>query len=406
MSEHPSAFSEFSRTIWAKVLGVLTIIMMVLGIYVEFITSWRGTSEGIASQAIAREAALRQEAERREKQAVAELNAIKAQNATQRERGEAQKSGGEGAVQIARTPYADKLAEQELRQRTAEADQKEAEAERARAETVRAKAETQRARVAAAKDLVDCKQKGFILNAMTGENCNEPDSNGNPPDNTEQLARMGFVARAPRDVDVSGNKYVPVGEAEGQAGVWTRYVKDRSGYAAFAVAANGVKYGATWDMQTEEAASNGALASCTRKGGAVCRVIITHLNQRTRAGSNATPATPDTNAGQRYWNASSNTYSNALGLAANGVYPKQEAATAGTVPATGETKSPAEFQPSPYCVERLKAWNAAKAHSAFAVSKLGGCAWTAERPTQGEAVSYVMDQCAKNQRTCKILAAK
>jgi hypothetical protein len=70
------------------------------------------------------------------------------------------------------------------------------------------------------------------------------------------------------------------------------------------------------------------------------------------------------------------------------------------------TVRPAEFQPSPYCVERLKAWNAAKEHGAFAVSKLGGCAWTAERPTQGEAVSYVMDQCAKNQRTCKIVAAK
>jgi uncharacterized protein YgiM (DUF1202 family) len=111
MSEHPSAFSEFSRTIWAKVLGVLTVIMMLLGIYVELVTSWRGTSEaliaatnikkaqaeaqvaqqkadnatkresgeaeklegeGITSQAIAREAALRQEAERREKQALAE----------------------------------------------------------------------------------------------------------------------------------------------------------------------------------------------------------------------------------------------------------------------------------------------------------------------------------------------
>jgi hypothetical protein len=140
MSEHPSALSEFSRSTWAKVLGVLTIIMMVLGIYVEFVTSWRGTSEGITLQAIARESALRQEAERREKQALAEKTAadqrtaeaianesrlrqdaerrekqalaelatIKAQNAPQRERGEAEKLDGEGRNAQAVGRYSDK----------------------------------------------------------------------------------------------------------------------------------------------------------------------------------------------------------------------------------------------------------------------------------------------------------
>jgi TPR repeat protein len=51
MSEQSSALAEFSRSIWAKVLGVLTITMMLLGIYVEIITAWRSTNEAIKAAA-------------------------------------------------------------------------------------------------------------------------------------------------------------------------------------------------------------------------------------------------------------------------------------------------------------------------------------------------------------------
>jgi hypothetical protein len=129
MTEHPSAFAEFSRTIWAKLLGVLTVIMMVLGIYVELVTSWRGTSEGISAQAVAHESALRQEAERREKQALSELAAIKASNARQRDKGEAEKLEGEGQAAQATGKYADarqaaeaEIAHQKARSEAASAD--------------------------------------------------------------------------------------------------------------------------------------------------------------------------------------------------------------------------------------------------------------------------------------------
>jgi hypothetical protein len=195
MSEHSSAFSEFSRSIWAKVLGVLTVIMMVLGIYVEIVTAWRGTSEGITLQAVARESAKRQEAERREKQALAEktaadqrtaeaianesrlrqdaerrekqaladkaaadertaeaianeskkrqeaerrekealaeIAAIKAQNEAQRSRGEAEKLDGEGKVSQAAARYAEM-------QKAADAAKAQAEADLTRAKAVQA----------------------------------------------------------------------------------------------------------------------------------------------------------------------------------------------------------------------------------------------------------------------------
>jgi hypothetical protein len=185
MSEHASVLSEFSRTIWAKLLGVLTAIMMMLGIYIEVITAWRSTSEGMSTQAVAREAALRQEAERREKQALAEkadadrrtaeaianesrlrqeaerrekqalaekadadrinaesiaresalrqeaerrekqavadLAAIKAQNAPQREKGEAEKLEGEGKNAQATGKYADARQAAEARKADEEA---------------------------------------------------------------------------------------------------------------------------------------------------------------------------------------------------------------------------------------------------------------------------------------------
>ena len=47
MSEQLSALTEFSRSIWAKVVGALTVIMMMLGIYVELVTAWRGTNEAL-----------------------------------------------------------------------------------------------------------------------------------------------------------------------------------------------------------------------------------------------------------------------------------------------------------------------------------------------------------------------
>ena len=47
MSEQLSALTEFSRSIWAKMLGVLTVIMVMLGIYVEVVTAWRGANEAL-----------------------------------------------------------------------------------------------------------------------------------------------------------------------------------------------------------------------------------------------------------------------------------------------------------------------------------------------------------------------
>ena len=47
MSDQLSALTEFSRSIWAKVVGALAVIMMMLGIYVEVITAWRGTNEAL-----------------------------------------------------------------------------------------------------------------------------------------------------------------------------------------------------------------------------------------------------------------------------------------------------------------------------------------------------------------------
>ena len=47
MSEQPSALAEFGRSTWAKVLGTLTIIMMLLAIYVEVVAAWRGTNDAI-----------------------------------------------------------------------------------------------------------------------------------------------------------------------------------------------------------------------------------------------------------------------------------------------------------------------------------------------------------------------
>jgi hypothetical protein len=42
MSEQLSVLTEFGRSVWVRVLGVLTVIMMMLGVYVEVVTAWRG----------------------------------------------------------------------------------------------------------------------------------------------------------------------------------------------------------------------------------------------------------------------------------------------------------------------------------------------------------------------------
>ena len=43
MSELSSVVAEFGRSLWGKVIGALTIIMMLIGIYVELVGAWRAT---------------------------------------------------------------------------------------------------------------------------------------------------------------------------------------------------------------------------------------------------------------------------------------------------------------------------------------------------------------------------
>src|SRR5713226_3753391 len=125
------------------ILAVLSVVAF------DLIMNSRGYFEAYIQAQKAHWAALEAQAVAEKAKADAAAAAAIAANSAQLQKGTAAKAEGEGAVSIARTPYADKLAEQELRQRTAEADLKEAEAARARAEKERAQAETRRAKIAA-----------------------------------------------------------------------------------------------------------------------------------------------------------------------------------------------------------------------------------------------------------------
>jgi hypothetical protein len=354
-------------------------------------------AEGEARTAEATARAKQAEADKAKYEAL--IAATTAANAPQQKAGEAQKAEGEGAVAIARTPYADKLAEQELRQRTAEADLKEAEAARARAEKERAQAETRRAKIGAAKDLVECRTGGYVLNAMTGQGCDEPNENGDPPDQTEKLARLGFKVGVPRDVDISrAGNYVPRGEAEEQMKIWTRYVKDRGGYAAFAVAEGGSKFGAVWDMQTEAAASSGALGFCSRKGGVECRVIATHEPSRVGDG--------------KMFGREFRSSMNSSGLAVtqqgfdkltcevgiNGNCPPDQPAAGYTPDNLGRLRL------GPDCARWLAGFRTkSKGHGVFAAGQ-GGCGWSFNAPDNRAAA---LAQCARNNgANCQVIAEK
>jgi hypothetical protein len=265
MSEHPSAFSEFSRTIWAKVLGVLTVIMMVLGIYVEFITSWRGTSEGITAQAVAREAALRQDAERREKQALADLAAIKASNAPQRDKGEAQKLEGEGQTAQATAKYAD------ARQR--------AEADKAKAEAISAAANaTINARVAAAV-AASGGDMGKVVSSLQGAISDPFDFSAKP----RRQADRSFGDLTQRSYDafhyrVDGNRSPATSPTEVRYDDLTDDCKAKynqwigqPNHAAF-LAREGGQCVYSFGEPSQDAAIASAMNVCTRKGYA-CQII-------------------------------------------------------------------------------------------------------------------------------------
>ena len=43
--------AEFGRSLWGKIIGVLTIAMMLIGIYVEIVGAWRSTYDARKSKA-------------------------------------------------------------------------------------------------------------------------------------------------------------------------------------------------------------------------------------------------------------------------------------------------------------------------------------------------------------------
>ena len=45
-----SVVADFLSTLWGKILALLTTVTLLIGIYVEVITAWRGTNEGIKMQ--------------------------------------------------------------------------------------------------------------------------------------------------------------------------------------------------------------------------------------------------------------------------------------------------------------------------------------------------------------------
>lgn len=149
----------------------------------------KAAAEAETQKEVAIQAAKRLLAEQEEKTALARKAEIDAANAPQRLTGEAKKAAGEGAVALARSPYADQFAEQELRQRKAEADLKEEETRKAAAETARAKAEEYAARVRAEKDRVDCVKQGVFVGAMTNgvEGCDDIAPNGRPASRLERI---------------------------------------------------------------------------------------------------------------------------------------------------------------------------------------------------------------------------
>ena len=279
-------------------LAVLAIEYTSLGGAFFDLVSRKATADNAAALqlAIAQEkAALAMKAAEDARRAAAEAETARqvALNSPERQTGEAKKAEGEGAVAIARSPYADDLAKQELRIRAAEADAKEAEAVRARAEAARAAAEEQRAKVAAAKDLVDCKQNGFILGYMTGEGCDVPTADGHVPTDRERnlatLKRLGYEFFVP---DTAG--WLPVGRCRDLSSEWTTGVKKRAGFGAFAIAKDGNGCAGNWGKASPDIAIKTALMGCGSpegNNGKECRILVTFKSPGAAATEDASSAT-------------------------------------------------------------------------------------------------------------------
>lgn len=400
--------NELRQTLGLRGFLAFLAIAVVSVVAFELITNARGYFEMYIQSQNAQWAAIKAKADAERAASEAEKAKAEAQTAEaqakfslQQQQGTAKKAEGEGVVSLARSPYADDLAKQELRGRTAEADLKVAEAAKAKAEKERAEAEAQRAKIGAAKDLVDCKTSAYLFQSMTGQGCNVTES-GDPSDPSEKLASMGFVVAVPRDV-AAPEKYTPRGNAEQEFQKWSRYVKDRRGFAAWAIAENGRTYGAIWDQPNETDARNGALSFCQSKGGIECRVIATH-----RIGT----AKLDTEAAGRITQSNYDATTNELfgggGLADSA---KRGAEMFRRATASGEPTNPSAegWQAWGKCAERLAIWKGSNYPSkgAFAVGKSHGCGWSAGKDTQQLASARAKEICgAQGGENCRVIAEK
>jgi hypothetical protein len=146
ISEQLSALKEFSRSIWAKVLGVLTVIMLVVGVATEAVVLYGQSQIATVKTEIARNANERQDAEKAIAAQKARIEKEAAENATLLEQAKAAKATAEAAAaqaladnarvkQAAETKFAAQKAVVEAaiskyseRTRRAEADKQVAEA--------------------------------------------------------------------------------------------------------------------------------------------------------------------------------------------------------------------------------------------------------------------------------------